>query len=314
MTERTTWMAGAVFAFLAVALVLGVMAAASGTLLIPAAVALGAVLLAALVKPELATVAFMAGLYLNLPAVLSKFHGVPYAVSGAILLLLVIPLAALLMRRVSPVFTPALPWMLMYFAVILISSALSRDPFSSLGWVGIFLSEGLLLYLLVTNVVRTPATLRHVVWALVAAGALMGGISLHQQLTGNHDSNYLGLSQVYGRGITVETAAGEERQPRAAGPIGEKNRYAQVLLILFPLALSRLVSESRAALRVLGGAASFLINLRNNYGRMEQCHLSTREGESLVFLPSWWRVPTHSPQLLSSTRRSATGRCPVRTG
>ena len=43
-----------------------------------------------------------------------------------------------------------------------------------------FFVEGLLLYFLLTNVIRTPLMLKRVVWVLLISGALIGGLSLYQ--------------------------------------------------------------------------------------------------------------------------------------
>jgi O-antigen ligase len=61
-------------------------------------------------------------------------------------------------------------------------------------------------------------------------------------------------------GFDVGTGiSGNGLRPRLAGPIGEKNRYAQVLLVLLPLALSRLRAERRGSMRLLAGACAALI-------------------------------------------------------
>jgi O-antigen ligase len=103
--------------------------------------------------------------------------------------------------------------------------------------------------------VRTPEQLRAVVWTVVAAGALMGLLSLWQEATHSYHSTLGGLAQVDQTGFDV----GTDVHPRLAGPIGEKNRYAQVLLVLVPLAVSRARVEPRRGLRLLAAGAAGLI-------------------------------------------------------
>ena len=56
-----------------------------------------------------------------------------------------------------------------------------------------------------------------------------------------------------------EDLGGKVIRPRLAGPIGEQNRYAQLLVVLVPLALFRFWGERRLVLRVLAGVCTLLI-------------------------------------------------------
>ena len=147
-----------------------------------------------------------------------------------------------------------------YLAALVLSGTLApgAGP-DTVSTIANFLSEGLLLYLLVTNVVRTPRTLRAVVWALVLAGALMGALSVWQELTHSYHQTLWGLAQVDRTGSTVGTAAGfgKDLRPRLAGPIGEKNRYAQILLVLLPLALWLVRTETARVKRMLAAGCAF---------------------------------------------------------
>jgi len=48
-------------------------------------------------------------------------------------------------------------------------------------------------------------------------------------------------------------------RPRLGGPLGSENRYAQILAVVFPLALMRAFRDPRRSRRLAGGAASILI-------------------------------------------------------
>jgi putative inorganic carbon (HCO3(-)) transporter len=123
-----------------------------------------------------------------------------------------------------------------------------------------FLTEGLLLVVLVINAVRTADVLRLFIWALLGAGALMGLLSIYQELTHSYSSTFGGLAKVNEEGFGVgEGLFGTEVRPRLAGPIGEQNRYAQVMLVLLPLAVGRFRAERTLLLRGLAAAAGMLI-------------------------------------------------------
>jgi O-antigen ligase len=104
--------------------------------------------------------------------------------------------------------------------------------------------------------------LRSVTWVLLAAGAFVSVFAVHQNLTGNYDSNYFGFAQADASIRTgVTTLTGDVLQPRMAGSIGETNRFAQTMLMLVPLGIFRMVGERSTALRVSAGVMTLLIAL-----------------------------------------------------
>jgi O-antigen ligase len=184
---------------------------------------------------EIATLAVVFLLYSNAPAVAVQFHGVPFIVGAMVVLPLFIPLTYyVLLRREPLIVSPALPFILLFLIVAGLSAILSRDPRISQVKV-IEECQGVALFLLISNVVRTAATLRRVIWALLLVGSLLGAISLHQQATKSFDKDYGGFGQARNEGFDVETAEGVVSQPRLSGPMGEKNRYAQIMIMLVPL-------------------------------------------------------------------------------
>jgi len=248
-----------------VALLAGLVAAqAPGVALALAALAL--VACATFLVPNIAIYAVLFILYSNLAAVGVSFHGVPKPVAATFPLLLAISLARdLFFRRESLVITPVLLILLLYLGVQAVSMAFSRDIERSSEAVQTLVLEGVALYLLLTNAVRSTAVLRGATWALLGAGILMSVVPLYQQVTGTFDQTYGGLAQPDGLGFRTgeeaEEGGGELRQARLAGPIGEKNRYAQVMLLLIPLGLMRFWGERSRALRLLALACSASIAL-----------------------------------------------------
>jgi putative inorganic carbon (HCO3(-)) transporter len=212
-------------------------------------------------RPEIATPIFAFVFYLNLPTLATRFHGVPTVVAVLFGLILVLPaLKYILMERRAIVFPVPYGLMFAYLAAALTSTLLSADVESSALALTVFLSEGLLLYFLVVNVVRSTATLRQVIWALLLAGAVMGAISVWQETTQSYNNVLGGLAQVNQIGFGVgETISGKVVRPRLAGPVGEQNRYAQVLVVLVPLALFRFWGERRLVLRAAAGMCTLLI-------------------------------------------------------
>jgi O-antigen ligase len=202
---------------------------------------------ASVIRPEIATMIVVFLLYSNAAVVSVQQFGLPLFVGAIVPMILVVPLAyELLIKRQTVILTPAVPWIVGFFLVQILGTLFSRDIQTTFGDLTTFMLEGIGLYLLIINVVRTPSAMRNVVWTLLAVGAFLGGLSIFQSVTGTYSNDYFGFAQsdaTNDLGIVVKGVA------RLAGPIGEKNRYAQIMLMLVPLALFQGLSERRRLLR-----------------------------------------------------------------
>ena len=77
------------------------------------------------------------------------------------------------------------------------------------------------------NAIRSESVLRAALWTLVAAGTLMGGLLTFQYLTSSYDNDFLGFAQL-GSSLGYDLE-GVPEQRRLAGPIGEVNKFAQIM-------------------------------------------------------------------------------------
>jgi hypothetical protein len=227
-------------------------------------------LLLALIKwPDAATLLIVFYIYTNAGPVLMNFHGVPPYISQGLPVILFIPLIwYILLRRETLIITPVFYVLLMLLVVYILGAAFSSDIGLTTRKLLDYVFEGILLYVVLTNVIRTPLMLKRAVWALLIAGALIGGLSLYQQVTGTFDNDYGGFAQVAGSfGTGEENLQGEIEQSRLMGSIGEQNRYAQNMLMLVPLGLfqlwiyrstgKRILAIILTGLIVIGGALAF---------------------------------------------------------
>lgn len=217
---------------------------------------------ALIVWPEAATLATIFILYTNSADIAVTFHGLPYFVGVSFILLLTIPLAFyIVIRREKIVVAPALPILVLFALAEFISAVLAPYPDKAFREVVKFSAESIGLFILVTNVVRTPETLRRVCWTLLAAGILMSVIPIYQYATDTYDNDYGGYAQSSGGLFEVEKKGELVVQRRLTGPIGEQNRYAQVMLMLVPIGIFLGASEKRYAARMLAWGISALVTV-----------------------------------------------------
>lgn len=218
--------------------------------------------LTVLVWPDAATLIVIFVLYANAAVVAVRFHGVPFIVGAALPALLVFPLAYyLIFRRKELIIDKIVPLMVLFLLVSLLGTLFATDIDTALETVITFVLEGLGLYFLILNTVRTPKMLRLAIWVLMIAGLMMGGLSLYQQITQTYDRDYAGFAQTSDAafGTGEETILGEVEQPRLGGPLGQQNRYAQIMLMLVPLALFQFWGGPSKSLRLLAAIATGLI-------------------------------------------------------
>ncbi|HSL72359.1 MAG TPA: O-antigen ligase family protein, partial [Longimicrobiales bacterium] len=157
-------------------------------------------------------------------------------------------------------------FMLVYLGVLLFSMLFAREPGIAVGRVATYVIEGLLLFWLVVNVVRTERVLRRAIWTVVLAGALLAGLSLYQAAAGAHRNQFAGLAQHETRMAYVVTDVPGEKprlqlevSERAGGPLGEPNRYAQILLVLVPIAAALMRRARSITARVAAAATLGLL-------------------------------------------------------
>jgi O-antigen ligase len=235
-------------------------------LFLPAILGIGAiaVALAVALRPDSATLVAIVLLYTNAAVVATRFYDMPGFVTLIVPLLLCVSLGFhLFVRRQPPIMTAAMPWLAVLLLAQILSTAFASDIGLAADGLVNFIVEGFVLYVLFTNVIRTPAAITQAVWALLIAGALIGGLSGWQQLTGTFNNDYGGFAQV-SDAVLAQSEGGsllDTAQPRLAGSLGEKNHYAQYWLMLVPLGLMVAWGERRRFQRIAAMLLTLLIML-----------------------------------------------------
>ena len=181
---------------IAIAAGLGALGGNSPVLAIAAA---GALLIAVsmAIRPEVATLVVLAVLYSNAAVIAVQFHGVPAFAALAVPILLIVPVGYELVVRHRPVvMTSSFPLMIVFLLIQVLGTIFADDVTAASDELLTFLVEGIGLYFLVSNAIRSVETLRWAVWVLLAVGTILGALSLYQDATKTYDNNYLGFAQM----------------------------------------------------------------------------------------------------------------------
>lgn len=241
---KARWLAVAAGAGAAVGL-LATRVSTPPLMLVAAVGLLGAATIVAV--PELGLLAIVFSTYVRLSQVLAGHFS-----STLTLMKLLVPGVALAVliqwlwrgRRPEGWLQPAL-LAAAYCVAGILSLPAAVDLDRALGGLAALAKNGIVLVLVVILIQR-GATLRRVVWTLLAAGLLMGTFSVHQYMTGNSGFDYWGLALEPGHFASPTGAV-----HRVVGPIGDPNRYGLILLVLIPFAIDRIAGSRRPVPRIL---------------------------------------------------------------
>ena len=196
------------------------------------ALALAAVSLAVALRPGIAVYVVVGLVYLNLPATAVKEYGIPRSAAALVPLMLVFPVAVNLVcgRRLR--LDGTLMMLLGLLALQAISTTVSAHPDEALDNTITFAIEGVVVYILLVHAITDTASLRRTAWVILGAAAVLAAVPLIQAITGAWTQSFGGFGQVNAGFLRKP-----ETTPRASGPLGDPNYFAQVLLPALALGL-----------------------------------------------------------------------------
>jgi putative inorganic carbon (hco3(-)) transporter len=198
--------------------------------------------------PQLALPVAVFLIWTSIPT-LAVDQGAPRALAAAIPLILVAPLARSVLRREALTVDRTFLYMLVLLGIFVVSTIFGSELEASIDQTVTLVIEGIVLYFLVFNAARTPTALRHAVWAILAAGAFLAAITVFQNLTQTFYRPYFGFSP-----LDIQYFIGKGDTPRAYGPVGDPNYYAQILVATIGLGLPFLWRQRARAIQLFAGA------------------------------------------------------------
>lgn len=226
----------------------------------------------ALVMWPAAAIGLAAGLVVgNVSAAFRETFPPAAMFAGAFAPVLAIPFIRRFIVDGRVAFDRTLGWMLALLGVMLLSSFRAVDQPVAIARILQFAAEGLVLYWLLLQVVRTRELLRVALWGIAVTMAALAALSVYQEVSGNYRQQFGGLAQRQLRHELAAAAAGKARpdpgkaavrvSERAAGPVGDPNRHAQNLLMALPLAVYLAGRRVRWPRRLSAAAVAALIGI-----------------------------------------------------
>ena len=193
-------------------------------------------------------------IYLNLSETLVRYHQFPSLLQ---FLVLALAFAAWLKRdteKTSAIVHQAITVLaIAYLLVVFASTAWAFDREVADERMG-SIARAVVLFLLATLLMRTRERLMQGIVTMVAAAAVIGVLILFQVATGQYDNEFGGLARVKNAHIY-----GDVFQPRIAGPNGDPNFFARMLLLAVPPAVVFAFQAKEKWQRRLAAIASLVI-------------------------------------------------------
>lgn len=104
----------------------------------------------------------------------------------------------------------------------------------------IVLFKDAIIMVLVVILLQNGASFRRIIWILMGIGIFLGTISCFQFLTGTFTNSYWGFASARVMEITGTTS-----DYRIGGPVSDANYFAQIMVVIIPLALERFFHAHR---------------------------------------------------------------------
>src|SRR5262245_50650804 len=159
-----------------------------GIAALAAAVALG-LGTALLYRPELGILLATALLYLNaIPIAIRNFHLPSVFFATPIVLMIPALFKHWVTARAGLAIDRRLLFMVAFLASTILSSLTAEATGLSVVWIARYATEGMLLYLVIINTIRSKAALRRMMWLVVVCGAFLASLSVYQELTGSYSN------------------------------------------------------------------------------------------------------------------------------
>lgn len=192
---------------------------------------------------------------LNLSEALVRSYGWPSLLQMLVVPVALVALASRPWRETAAVLTQGLVlWLAAWVLLQWVTTGWAHDTELADERV-VETAKAFVLFLLVALLARTGRRLVAGVWAFLAGGCLLAALGVYQVATGDFDHRFAGLARVKDAQIY-----GDVFEPRIAGPLGDPNFFAQILLALVPLALALAWhGRSRRERLLAAGAAGLLV-------------------------------------------------------
>ncbi len=186
---------------------------------------------------------FMA--YLRISDIAIDYYGVPSIFKPFIGLLIAAILIQWVRTREIQKGWGRAALLVLAYGLVIFTSLLYAINFTTASSVASDFAKNGVITILLVILVQQRVTFRRSLWVIVVAGLFTGTISVFQYLTKTFTNPYWGFGQAQILNIVTGT-----EDYRISGPIGDPNFYAQILVVIVPIAFHFMMTEKKLLLRI----------------------------------------------------------------
>jgi putative inorganic carbon (hco3(-)) transporter len=195
--------------------------------------------------------------YLRISQIGINYYGAPpTALPLTILLLLAIAVRWILTKEAPRRWLAGSILIGVYGLVVFMSMFVAEDYAQAIDALLVFLGDAVVATTIMM-MMQKASSLRGVVWALIACGIFIGSINVFQFVTRTFDNYYFGFAQAG----NVMQIVGSYSDYRLGGPIGDPNYFAEILILVIPLAFQQILAEKSIIYRSLAAYSAFICSL-----------------------------------------------------
>ncbi len=199
-----------------------------------------------LMKPEFGLLLLVAVIFSSINEVTVTRYGMPSVNIFLTLLVLLATLAnKLVLKREKLVWDNQNLPLLAYGGIIMLSVFVAVDQELAIKEGFQDFIKDMIVYFIIIILVASETSIRRLTWQLLTIGALLGSLGVFQGVTGSYGNDFGGFANVISDPLI--TNGGK----RVCGPLEDPNFYAQMMVMLVPLALYRLWDEVSPRLKAI---------------------------------------------------------------
>jgi putative inorganic carbon (hco3(-)) transporter len=214
-----------------------------------------------LLRPSVGLYVLMVSIFLNLSSLLEENFGIPDLnkfLAAAVLLAVVG--TRIVIQRKPFVFRYTEVVILLYGFVMTLSVLASGGTGPEQFDVALDFLKDFMLIVIIIQLASDEQVFKQAQWVLILSAGFVALLTCFQSITGLYGQTFFGLASVNQDEVSVGAMYYEAIQfARSTGPLGDANYYAQILLMVFPLALYRALNTRDFLTRMVALLCALLI-------------------------------------------------------
>lgn len=215
--------------------------------------------MAILARPYLGMYVLTLFIFTNLSTVLNEAFGIPSLNKILVALIFVAVIGTRVVMQKKPLLFRVSEGAIMLYVIVtsvstIISAGSMGDSFNSI----LDVVKDFVIIIIIVQLATEESAWKNAQWVLIASAVILSMMTWFQFFTGNFDMDFYGLATSRSDSVQGDFSTYIDFM-RVGGPVGDPNFYAQILVMVMPLAIYRFLTDPVKINRIFGAIAILLI-------------------------------------------------------